>query len=65
MENYLYFRLQTTIGDDDDKSQSAMFPASSFMGCYPSGDTSLKVHFKSIFLQDVAATRVIQQDTDR
>ena len=64
MENYLYFRLQATIGDDDDIAQSAMFPASSFMGCYPSGDTSLKVHFKSIFLQDVAATRVIQQDTD-
>tara|TARA_R100000742_G_C4196934_1_gene27237 strand:+ start:42 stop:506 length:465 start_codon:yes stop_codon:yes gene_type:complete len=64
MENYLYFRTQATLADDDDISQSAMFPASSFMGCYPVSDTTLKLHFKSIFLQDVAATRVIQQDTD-
>jgi len=64
MENYLYFRTQATIANDDDIAQSAMFPASSFMGCYPSSDTSLKLHFKSIFLQDVAATRVIQNDTD-
>tara|TARA_R110001592_G_scaffold4958_1_gene27294 strand:- start:2136 stop:2597 length:462 start_codon:yes stop_codon:yes gene_type:complete len=63
-ENYLYFRTQATIADDDDIAQSAMFPASSFMGCYPTTDTTLKVHFKSIILQDVAATRVIQQDTD-
>jgi hypothetical protein len=64
MENYLYFRTQATLADDDDRTQSAMFPASSFLGCYPMSDTSLKLHFKSIFLQDVAATRVIQQDTD-
>jgi hypothetical protein len=64
MENYLYFRTQATLADDDDRAQSAMFPASSFMGCYPMSDTSLKLHFKSMFLQDVAATRVIQQDTD-
>ena len=64
MENYLYFRTQATIANDDDIAQSAMFPASSFMGCYPVSDTSLKLHFKSIFIQNVAATRVIQQDTD-
>ena len=64
MEAYLYFRTQATIADDDDIAQSAMFSASSFMGCYPISDTSLKLHFKSIFIQNVAATRVIQNDTD-
>jgi len=64
MEAYLYFRTQATIADDDDIAQSVMFSASSFMGCYPISDTSLKLHFKSIFIQNVAATRVIQNDTD-
>ncbi len=64
IETYLYFRTQATLADDDDRAQSAMFPASSFLGCYPQSDSSLKLHFKSIFLQNVAATRVIQNDTD-
>jgi len=64
MENYLYFRTQATAADDDDIAQSAMFPASSFLGCYPASDSSLKLHFKSVFFQDVSATRVIQNDTD-
>ena len=64
METYLYFRTQATLADDDDIAQSAMFPASSFLGCYPQSDSSLKLHFKSIFLQDVSVTRVIQNDTD-
>jgi hypothetical protein len=64
MENYLYFRTQATLANDDDIAQSAMFPVSSFLGCYPISDTTLKLHFKSQFMQGVAATRVIQQDTD-
>jgi len=64
MENYLYFRTQATLANDDDIAQSAMFPVSSFLGCYPASDNSLKIHFKPMYLQDVAATRVIQQDTD-
>jgi len=64
IKNYLYFRTQATIADDDDIAQSAMFPTESFMGCYPASDTSLKLHFKSLILQNVAATRVIQNDTD-
>ena len=64
METYLYFRTQATLADDDDIAQSAMFPSSSFMGCYPVSDTTIKLHFKSVILQDAAATRVIQNDTD-
>ena len=64
METHFYFRTQATIANDDDIAQSAMFPVSSFMGCYPTADNTLKVHFKSLIIQNVAATRVIQNDTD-
>jgi len=64
METYLYFRTQATIADDDDIAQSAMFPASSFLGCHPTSDNALKLHFKSMNLQDVSSSRVIQNDTD-
>tara|TARA_R110002126_G_C10064001_1_gene461889 strand:+ start:10 stop:465 length:456 start_codon:yes stop_codon:yes gene_type:complete len=64
MENYLYFRTQATIGSDDDIAQSAMFAVSNFRGCYPSGDTALKLHFRSVFLDSAATSRVIQNDTN-
>tara|TARA_R100000742_G_C4250050_1_gene68460 strand:- start:402 stop:866 length:465 start_codon:yes stop_codon:yes gene_type:complete len=63
MDNYLYFRTQATLANDDDIAQSAMFPVSSFLGCYPVSDTTLKLHFKPVFFQNTAATRVIQADT--
>tara|TARA_R100001015_G_C4599210_1_gene154267 strand:- start:586 stop:1050 length:465 start_codon:yes stop_codon:yes gene_type:complete len=63
MENYLYFRTEATIANDDDIATSAMFPASSFLGCYPVSDTSLKLHFKPLFFQNTAATRVVQQSS--
>ena len=64
MENYLYFRTQATIADDDDIAQSAMFAVSNFRGCYPVSDTTLKLHFRSVFLDSAATSRVIQNDTD-
>ena len=64
METYLYFRTQATIANDDDIAQSAMFSASNFRGCYPTSDTALKIHFKSVFLDSAATNRVIQGDTD-
>ena len=63
MENYLYFRTQATIADDDDIAQSAMFAVSNFRGCYPTSDTALKLHFRSVFLDSAATSRVIQNDT--
>tara|TARA_B110000211_G_C13553320_1_gene324556 strand:+ start:20 stop:475 length:456 start_codon:yes stop_codon:yes gene_type:complete len=64
MEAYLYFRTQATLADDDDIAQSAMFSASDFRGCYPISDTALKLHFKSVFLDSAATSRVIQEDND-
>ena len=64
MENYLYFRTQATLANDDDIAQSAMFAVSNFRGCYPISGTTLKLHFRSVFLDSAATSRVIQGDTD-
>jgi len=48
MEKYLYFRAQATDADDDASDDSACFPASSLMGMFPSGDTTLGLFFKPI-----------------
>ena len=48
---YLYFRTQGTIGDDDDKAQSCLFPMSSFAGyeaTSASGTNSVVLYFKSM-----------------
>ena len=48
---YLYFRTQGTIGDDDDKDQSCLFPMSSFAGyeaTSASGTNSVVLYFKSM-----------------
>ena len=45
MDKYLYFRATATIGDDDDSAQSAMFPASGFIGGHPTSDTALTLFF--------------------
>ena len=66
MEKYLYFRTQATLADDDDIAQSAMFPASSFAGCYPTSDTALTVCFKSVNNHDGAdagSNAVVVSDT--
>ena len=54
-EVYVYFRTQATIGDDDDKAQSCLFPMSSFAGyeaSSASGTNSVTLYFKSMFNYD-------------
>ena len=48
MQKYLYFRTESSVGDDDGTGNSAMFPASSFLGAEPTSDTSITVFFKSM-----------------
>ena len=48
MEKYLYFRTEALIADDDGTGNSALFPASSFLGAEPASDTSIIVFFKSM-----------------
>ena len=45
-DKFLYFRAQTTDGDDESSSDSACYPVSSLMGMHPSGDTNLILFFK-------------------
>tara|TARA_A100001201_G_C3972377_1_gene166055 strand:+ start:144 stop:521 length:378 start_codon:yes stop_codon:yes gene_type:complete len=48
MQKYLYFRTEAAVTDDDGTGNSAMFPASSFLGAEPTSDTSITVFFKSM-----------------
>lgn len=52
MENYLYFRTQATLAQDDDVAQSGLFPVSSFLGMHPTTDTTLQLFFKPRLLVD-------------
>ena len=45
-EKYLYFRTEATDADDDARGDSACWPASSFMGMQPVGDSELALYFK-------------------
>ena len=52
MENYLYFRTQATLAQDDDVAQSGLFPVSSFLGMHPTSDTALTLFFKPRLIVD-------------
>ena len=52
MENYLYFRTNATLAQDDDVAQSGLFPVSSFLGMHPTSDTALTLFFKPRQLVD-------------
>ena len=48
MRKYFYFRTEADEDDDDDIATSAMFPVDSLTGMYPTSDTALTLHFKSV-----------------
>jgi len=51
-EVYLYFRTQSTLGDDDASADSAMFPLSRLQGMVPSADDTLNIYFKPMINQE-------------
>lgn len=46
MEKYLYFRTEADVDDDAASNDSAVFPASNFMGMHPTSDSALTLFFK-------------------
>ena len=48
MRKYFYFRTEADEDDDDDIARSAMFPVDNLTGMYPTSDTALTLHFKSV-----------------
>ena len=48
MMNYLYFRTEAALADDDGSGNSVCFPASHITGFEPASDTTLKIAFKSV-----------------
>ena len=63
MENYLYFRTQATLAQDDDVAQSGLFPVSSFLGMHPTSDTALTLFFKPRQLVDSTSSVALNQDS--
>ena len=45
MINYLYFRTEAAVGDDDGSANSVLFPATSLRGAEMSADTTLVLSF--------------------
>ena len=56
MENYLYFRTQATLVQDDAVADSGLFPVSSFLGMHPTSDTALTLFFKPRLLVDTTSS---------
>ena len=48
MRKYFYFRTEADEDDDDDIARSVMFPAENLTGMYPTSNTALTLHFKSV-----------------
>ena len=64
MENYLYFRAQATLANDDAVADSGLFPVSSFLGMHPTADNKLTLFFKPRKLVDSTSSVALNQDTD-
>ena len=62
MENYLYFRTEATLANDDAAADSALFPVSSFLGMQPTSDTALTLYFKNMVVIDVDGMLSIETD---
>ena len=63
MENYLYFRTQATLVQDDAVADSGLFPVSSFLGMHPTSDTALTLFFKPRQLVDSTSSVALNQDS--
>lgn len=48
MRKYFYFRTEADEDDDDDIARSVMFPVENLTGMYPTSNTALTLHFKSV-----------------
>lgn len=47
MKNYLYFRTEAAVADDDGSGNSVLFPADGFLGAEMASDTSLVLSFQN------------------
>lgn len=63
MENYLYFRAQATLANDDAVADSGLFPVSSFLGMHPTADNKLTLFFKPRKLVDSTSSVALNQDS--
>ena len=64
MTNYLYFRTEAAIADDDGSANSAMFPAAHFRGAEPTSDTSITLFFQNLKRPDHHGNSLVVDNAD-
>ena len=62
MQNFLYFRSEATLANDDATTDSVCYPVSALLGIEPSSDTALILSFAPLNRPGGHATSLIVDD---
>ncbi len=62
MTNYLYFRTEAAVGDDDGSGNSACYPAAHFRGAEMASDTSMLLFFQNLKRPDGHGNSLVNDD---
>tara|TARA_R110002012_G_scaffold295180_1_gene491601 strand:- start:50 stop:460 length:411 start_codon:yes stop_codon:yes gene_type:complete len=64
MKNFLYFRTEAAVGDDDGSGNSACFPADHFRGGEMTSDTSMTLFFQNLKRPDHHGNSLVVDNAD-
>ena len=64
MLNYLYFRTEAAVADDDGSGNSALYPATSFRGGEMTSDTSMTLFFQNLKRPDHQGNSLVVDNAD-
>ena len=64
MKNYLYFRTEAAVADDDGSGNSACFPADHFRGGEMTSDTSMTLFFQNLKRPDHHGNSLVVDNAD-
>ena len=62
MLNYLYFRTEAAIADDDGSANSVLYPATSFRGGEMTSDTTMTLFFQNLKRPDHHGNSLVNDD---
>ena len=64
MKNFLYFRTEAAVGDDDGSGNSVVYPADHFRGAEMSGDTTMLLFFQNLKRPDGHGNSLVVDNAD-
>ena len=64
MLNYLYFRTEAAVADDDGSANSVLFPAAHFRGGEMTSDTSMTLFFQNLKRPDGHGNSLVVDNAD-